>query len=509
MRQIPAKRGSGAPAAARCGSLALAVVWAAAAVPFAAAATFAIPGLSETSVVQSLASPTDFAWLPDGRLLVLEKAGLVRLVAGGALQAAPALDLTTQVDQFSQQGLLGICVDPAFAGNGYVYIYYTYLAPPPGLARNRISRFHVSGDLLEPASETVLLDGIDASTGENNGGAIAIGPDGKLWAATGDSGTGGDKSQDLSPGQWSGKILRMELDGSAAAGNPFLGDATKEGRIEAYGFRNPFRFAFRPSNGALVVADVGQLTWEEIDVVTAGANYGWPLFEGSQEYQTCASCVGPAFEYDHGDGRAIIGGTFITGNAYSGLQGKYVFGDYINGWIRALDFDSGNAVVGDMTNLATGAVTPVAFHAGPDGLIYYASIDGGKINRINPASSLFHTVAPCRALDTRKPDGPYGGPGLSGGNTRTFHLTEQCGVPPGARSVAVNVTVTGPTTSGDLRIFPAEGALTTASVINFRKGQTRANNAVLLLSSTGDATIRFDAASGLVHLLVDIDGYFE
>jgi len=508
MRQIPAARGKGRLAAARRGALALAL-FCALEPRLTAAATFSVAGLSDTAVVQNLASPTDFQWLPDGRLLVLEKDGRVRIVVGGALEVDPALDLTAQVDNFSQQGLLGIAVDPSFGSNGFVYLYYTFRTTPPTVPRNRISRFHVSGNVIEPASETILLDNIDAASGENNGGALAIGPDGKLWAAPGDAGTGGDKSQNLAPGQFSGKVLRMELDGSAAAGNPFAGDATKEARIWAYGFRNPYRFTFRPSNGALFAADVGQITFEEIDVVTAGGNFGWPAAEGTLVLTPCAGCVAPVFAYDHGVGRAVIGGVFVMGSAYPGLEGKYVFGDYVDSWIRFLEFDSNNAPVGGAQDLATAAESPVAFRNGPDGLLYYAAIDTGRIYRINPPSARFHTVAPCRIVDTRNPAGDFGGPALAAGTDRTFRMAEQCNVPAGARSVAVNVTVVAPGTSGDLRIFPAGSALPSSSVINFRKGQTRANNAVLLLNSTGEVSVRCDAASGGVHFLLDVDGYFE
>jgi glucose/arabinose dehydrogenase len=166
--------------------------------------------------------------------------------------------------------MLGICLDPNFASNGFVYLYYTTKTPV-----NRISRFHLVGDALDPASETVILDNIYADTGHHNGGTILIGPDGKLWAAPGDSGTGAN-SQDLSTGNFNGKVLRMELDGSPAAGNPFLGSLTVEQRIYAYGFRNPFRFSFRPGSGALFVGDVGQDNYEEIDVATPGATTAGP-----------------------------------------------------------------------------------------------------------------------------------------------------------------------------------------------------------------------------------------
>ncbi|HXM75786.1 MAG TPA: PQQ-dependent sugar dehydrogenase, partial [Thermoanaerobaculia bacterium] len=342
----------------------------------AGGATYSLPGYTDTAVVTGLSQPTTFTWTPDGRMLILEKVGRVRIVVGGTLRAAAALDLSASVDSGGEKGLLGICLDAGFATNGFVYLYYTTLAP-----KNRISRFTMTGNAIAPASETVLLDGADATNGNHNGGTILIGPDGKLWAAPGDSGTGGAKSQDLSPNSFNGKVLRMELDGSAAAGNPFLGDVTKEPRIFAYGFRNPYRFTFRPSNGALFVADVGQSSREEIDVVTAGGNYGWPAAEGN--LGSCAGCLPPVFDYDHTVGQAIIGGVFVTGAKYPALAGKYVFGDYVSSWIRFLDFDAGNAVTGTLQNLASSAEGPVCFAMGPDGSLYYAAINSGKIYRID------------------------------------------------------------------------------------------------------------------------------
>ncbi|MGH9367046.1 MAG: PQQ-dependent sugar dehydrogenase [Thermoanaerobaculia bacterium] len=505
MRANPAMRGGKPLAAWLRDSFLLLLACAIARAP-ARGATYSLPGVSDTAVVQSLSSPTDFDWTPDGRMLVLEKAGTVRIVVGGVLQSAPALNWTANVDSGFEKGLLGICLDPNFVSNGYVYLYYTTTDP-----KNRISRFTLVGNALDPLSETVILDNIDATNGNHNGGTIRIGPDGKLWAAPGDSGTGGAKAQSISPGSFSGKVLRMELDGSPAAGNPFLGDVTKEQRIFAYGFRNPFRFSFRPGSGALFVGDVGQSLREELDVVTVGGNYGWPAVEGSIGVCPYSSgCLGPISDYDRSVGQTIIGGLFVTSSAYPAvLQGKYLFGDFSSDWIRYLDINASNQVNGTLQNFVTGAGGPVSFRTGPDGLVYYAAHNLGVIFRINPPAASFHTVTPCRVVDTRNPADPYGGPALTANGTRDFHLAGQCGVPPGARALAVNLTVTQPGAAGDLRIYPAGGSLPASSVINFRAFQTRANNAVLLLSPTGDISVRFDAASGGVHFLLDVNGYFE
>ena len=469
------------------------------------AATYSVAGFSDTAVVTGVAQPTAFTWTPDGRMLILEKAGRVRIVVNGVLQATPALDISASVNSLSEMGLLGICLDPGFAGNGYLYLYYTNKVP-----QNRISRFTLTGNTLDPASETVILDHIDATNGNHNGGNIVVGPDGKLWAAPGDSGTGGAKAQDLSVGSLNGKVLRMELNGSAASGNPFLGDATKEPRIFAYGFRNPWRFTFRPSNNSLYVADVGQSSREEIDVVTAGGNYGWPMMEGTLG-TPCTGCILPVFEYDHTVGQAIIGGVFVTGAVYPAfLRGKYVFGDEVASWIRYLDFSAGDTVVGTLQNFASSAENPVHFAMGPDGAIYYAAIGSGKIYRINPPPATYFTVAPCRVLDTRDADGPYGGPALSSGGERMFVFAGRCNIPATATAVMVNVAVTQPTAGpGFLTLTPAGTPPVNASTINYNAGKTRSNNAVVPLGVAGDMTIRCVQGSGTAHAVVDVYGYFQ
>jgi glucose/arabinose dehydrogenase len=477
------------------------------------AATYSVPRFSDTAVVQGLSSVTDFAFTPDGRMLVLEKGGRVLVVVNGALQTTPALDIIANVDDGNEKGLLGICLHPGFATNGYVFLYYTTNTP-----RNRISRFTLSGNTINPLTEVVILDNIEATNGNHNGGTILIGPDGKLWAAPGDSGTGGAKAQILSatsPSRFNGKVLRMELDGSPAAGNPFLADTNKEPRIWAYGFRNPFRFSFRPSNGSIYIGDVGQSTREEIDVGVAGGNFGWPYMEGFIQQPSgpgpcpvTTTCLPPVFDYVRTVGTTVTGGVFVTGNAYPAfLQNRYVFGDYGADWIRYLEFDSNNALVGGLQNLATGAEGPVAFHQGPDGYLYYAAIKVGKIYRVNSGKN-FHTVRPCRVFDTRDTTGPWGGPRLAAGADRTFTVGGRCGILTTARAVSVNVTVTEPADFGFLTLFPVGAAPPLASTINFRPGQTRANNAVVTLGPAANLVVRAGMASGGVHVILDVNGYF-
>jgi glucose/arabinose dehydrogenase len=481
----------------------------------APAATYSVAGFSDTAVFTGLNQPTDFAFLQDGRILILEKPGRVLIAGPGGGAPAVALDITGNVDTFSERGLLGICLHPTFTSSGWIYLYYTFAIGP----RNRISRFTLSGNAISPASEVVILDNIEATNGNHNGGTVLIGPDGKLWAAPGDSGTGGAKAQDLSAtssSRFNGKVLRMELDGSPASGNPFLADATKEPRIYAYGFRNPFRFSFRPSNGSVYIGDVGQSTREELDVGVAGGNFGWPYMEGSivqpggpGPCPVTTTCIPPVFDYPRTTGITIIGGAFVTGNAYpASLRGKYVLGDNGSSWIKFLEFDANNVVVGGLQDLATSAEGPVAFHQGPDGYLYYVAINTGRIYRIQSAKN-FYTVTPCRVLDTRDPAGPWGGPALAAGSDRAFAIGGRCGIPATARAVSINVTVTAPTDLGHLVLFPAGGAPPTTSAINFRPGQTRANNAIVTLGPAGDIVVRTGMATGSVQFILDVDGYFD
>jgi glucose/arabinose dehydrogenase len=495
--------------------LALAVGLAALTAPLRAATYPAGSGFSDYAVVTGLDQPTDFVFLPNGRMLILEKPGRVMITTPDFSGVTVALDHRALVDDGFEKGFLGICLHPTFSTTGFIYIYYTTNTP-----KNQISRFTLVGDSISAASEVPILQNISAENGNHNGGTVLIGPDGKLWAAPGDSGTGGTKAQNLSPfpyeGAFSGKILRMELDGSPAAGNPYIGDATKEQRIFAYGFRNPFRFSFRPTNGSIYLGDVGQSSREELDVGVSGGNFGWPYREGKivqpggpGACPVSTTCIDPVFDYDRTVGTTITGGIFVTGNAYPPfLQGKYLFGDYGPDWIRYLEFDSNDQLVGTLQNFASSAEGPVAFHQGPDGYVYYAAINTGRIYRIVYATRL-NTVEPCRVLDTRDPPGPWGLPALAAGTDRTFVIAGRCGIPAGARAVAANLTATLAAADGNLIVFPQGAAPPLTSAINFRAGQTRANNAVLMLGPGGDIVVRCSMPSGSVHLIVDVTGWFQ
>jgi len=247
--------------------------------PRALAATVP-PGFQETLVVDGLTAPATLAFAPDGRLFVGEQTtGRIAIVKNGT--ATTFLDVNTVVppgtrfDSYFERGLLGIAFDPEFATNGLVYVYHTLCKQPPpsgtcpaGQAKNRVIRVHAIGDVTDGGTPDVIVDDIDSDAGNHNAGWIGFGPvDGKLYVATGDGGEDHTKSQNLA--SLSGKILRLEPSGAVPRDNPYAGSQTFRGEIWAAGLRNPWRCRFRSIDGRLLCADVGQDTWEELDVISA------------------------------------------------------------------------------------------------------------------------------------------------------------------------------------------------------------------------------------------------
>src|SRR5215813_7854683 len=203
-----------------------------------ATASFIPDGFTQTQVVTGMIGVTRMVLLPDGRILVCEQAGNIRVIENGVLRSTPFLTIV-DTDSFSEHGLLGITLDPDFATNHFFYVYYTAKTP---VSHNRISRF-TAGTSADPASEVVLFE-MDPSVGElgwHQGGNIKFGPDGKLYIAVGDD-RNGENSQSFTT--LFGKILRINRDGSIPTDNPFYQTTTGNYRaIWALGLRNPYSFA--------------------------------------------------------------------------------------------------------------------------------------------------------------------------------------------------------------------------------------------------------------------------
>lgn len=328
---------------------------------------------------------TAMAFAPDGRLFVTEQSGAVRVVTNGALRSQPFVTVPTVAD--GERGLLGIAFDPDFASTGWVYLYYTSTAS--GAAHNRIVRYTANGDVAVPGSGIVLvqLPGL-GDVAKHNGGAMHFGPDGKLYVAVGDAATPTNAQQLDNP---FGKILRFNRNGTIPTDNPFYAMTSGPNRaIWARGLRNPFTMTQQPETGRLHINDVGQGTWEEINVGRAGANYGWPLTEGptsTMGQDTPLLAIRHADSPTLFDATAVIGGGFMpmdAANFGTRFAGDYFFADYVFGWIYRLDAASGwrpsafarlhPGVAFDPTRAVTG------LSIGPDGALYV--LVGRSVERI-------------------------------------------------------------------------------------------------------------------------------
>lgn len=347
-------------------------------------ATPPAPTFSHVLVANGLTNPTVMLCAPDGRIFVCQQAGAIRVIKNGTLLTTPVLTVPADVSggAYTERGLIGMALDPNFATNNYIYLYYTVAGTP---ARNRISRFTLNGDVVVAGSELVILD-LDplTSASNHNGGAMNFGLDGKLYVAIGENATPAN-SQNMNT--YHGKILRINSDGTAPTDNPFFSPTASEQRkrIWALGLRNPFTFDIQPGTGKIFVNDVGQDAWEEVnDVTTGGKNLGWPTAEGPSTNPAFSNAF---YNYSHtpttsdSTGCAITGGTFFNPtltNYPSSYLGKYFFMDYCNNWINYID-----PVTAKRRTFSNGvAGAPVAIDFGADGNLYYLSRSNSAVYKI-------------------------------------------------------------------------------------------------------------------------------
>lgn len=255
--------------------------------------TVALPsGFAISALTGTLTAATAMGVAPDGRIFVCEQGGTLRIFKTGALLPTPFATLPTTAND--ERGLLGVTFDPQFGTNGYVYVYYTASSPT---IHNRISRLTAdpaTPDQMLAGSELALVDLPTLLATNHNGGALHFGPDGKLYAAVGNNAVNANSPSFATP---LGKILRLNPDGTIPADNPFVATTTGINQaIWALGLRNPFTFGFQPGSTRMHINDVGENTWEEVNLGAAGANYGWPSTEGPT---TAAGITGPIFAYGH------------------------------------------------------------------------------------------------------------------------------------------------------------------------------------------------------------------
>ena len=326
-------------------------------------------GFTQSRVVSGLTDPTDIEFAPDGRLFVAEQAGKIR-IAKPDRTLATFLDISAKVDSNGERGLQALTFDPGFATNRYVYLHYTRKATTSTPAHNRVVRVTANGDRAVRGSEKLILRLNNQNATNHVGGAIDFGKDGKLYIATGDNAKGA-VAQKLT--NLFGKMLRINKDGTIPTDNPFYSTASGNNRaIWARGLRNPFKFAVQPATGTIFINDVGESTWEEINQLKKGANYGWPVHEGQEGDPDFR---GPVYAYKHGNtsttGCSITGGTFYNPKTVrypSRYKGDYFFAEFCGGWIRSL-----NPTTGKASGFTTGLERPVDLEVSKAGELYYLS----------------------------------------------------------------------------------------------------------------------------------------
>ena len=399
--------------------------WLGCVAPAAAAPT--LPPNFQDSLVTPVDRATSIAFTPDGRMLIARIPGVIRVFKNGVLDPVgdPALDIDAQTCKENERGLMAVAVDPAFESNHYVYLYYTYnnagcIYDSATTPVNRVSRFVLGdNDKIDKATETVLIDNIPAPQDFHIGADLGFGKDGFLYVSTGDGGcdyAGGGclAENDAARDQHVllGKILRITRDGAIPASNPFQGAGTARCNVTgrttagnkcqetfAWGLRNPFRMAFDPNtiSTRFFINDVGDLTWEEIDLGTAGADYGWNVREGFCATGSTTDCgpppagmTNPIHAYDHTECSAITGGAFPPKGSWpGGYDDDYLYADTTCGKIFRLSPNGSGGF--DKTEWGTGfgAYSLMTLRFGPyrnDVALYYATWNNGGLLQIRRIS---------------------------------------------------------------------------------------------------------------------------
>ncbi len=495
-------------------------------------------------LVGNTPAPVAVRRLPTGVVAVLGKAGTVHLVRDGAVVPTPALTLVDVCSQ-SERGLLGIAAAPDLAITGFVYLYATRVAPSaPGGCVNRVSRFTMTDDVIDPASEVVLVDGVSSVAGNHNGGDLEIGQDGMLWITVGDagrdprgdSGSAGanDAAQDLS--LLNGKILRVDpTTGGPAPGNPYSGPGTESCRVRgntastptttcqeiyASGLRNPWRFAFDPNAaGVRVFAnDVGQGAREEVDEIVAGGNYGWPTREGACPQGRNPPCAGPSggeidpiTDYPRSQGTYITGGAFVPNGIWpTQFDGAYLFGDGGSGriWVRTA---SGTVNYAASFHVAPG-MSDMDFVPEPGGLsLYYVVTGSGQVRKVTfPTQPIPTASAPLRYLPLAAAERVFdsrravdGGVPLTGNAARTIAMGVDGAM---TRAVLVNIAYVEPASSGFLTAWAAGAPQPFTSNVNALEGEVVANATVVPVDAQGRIQLQTNVPA---HAVVDLLGRFE
>ncbi len=377
-------------------------------------ATSTATAVATTTTVPAAGFAEAFPGLPDldrplamievlGRalFLVAEQGGLIIAFPKAGPYDAPTtvLDWRSRTARgANEEGLLSMALDPEFATNGFLYLYYS---PVNGARRTTLSRLETLGEgatfAADPESELVILE-IEQPFSNHNGGTVLFGPDGLLYLSLGDGGAGGDpegNGQDLERNLL-GSIVRIDVVNASASerytiprDNPFLGELGARPETFATGMRNPWRMSFDRGTGLLWAGDVGQERFEEIDIIGAGENHGWNVTEGTACFEPPSGCdaaglTPPVAQYDHAQGCSVTGGHVYRGVAVPALVGWYLYGDFCSGNVWALEAASAAAgSPGEPLSLWRQGPPLASFAEDLAGELYLVSFDG-RIYRVTP-----------------------------------------------------------------------------------------------------------------------------
>ncbi len=319
--------------------------------------------------------PTSLAFAPDGRMFIAQLGGSIRVYQNEELLPSPlvSIPVTASVDR----GMLGIALDPEFErGSPYLYMYYVD-------SNTKVTIGRVNASSNNATSVETLYTAPQNTPGQHVGGTIAFGPDGKMYASIGDN-QNPPNSQD--PTNPYGSVIRLNKDGTIPNDNPFANHSDYAQEIYAYGFRNPFRMTFHPTNGHLYVGDVGQSDVEEVNLVKSGKNYGWPSAEGSCN---CSEYEDPVYEYPHvnNSGSITLGTIYAGGNFPQEYQGDLFISDYSLGHVRHLSLNSDGTVANStqISNYNWGSIVDIK--QGLDGALYMPTVYPSKIIKLSSSSS--------------------------------------------------------------------------------------------------------------------------
>jgi glucose/arabinose dehydrogenase len=342
------------------------------------------------TLASNLNSPV-FLTAPPGntnRLFVLEQGGTIKVLDRANGNVLSTFLTLTGITSGGEQGVLGLAFDPHYTTNGRFYVHYTDVNGAITIVRFLVT----NADIADPASQVVLVSIPHPTFANHNGGMLAFGPDGCLYAAVGDGGSSGDpnnNAQNLASRL--GKLLRIDPTTGAACTsgtlNPFLSGGDQ--LVWSFGLRNPWRFSFDGDD--LYIGDVGQDAREEINVSAGpnagrGLNYGWRLMEGSVCFNPTTNCNGgtltlPTVEYTHDNGAcSVTGGYVYRGQAIPAAQGTYFYADFCAGFVRSFRFNNGSALERtEWPLLAAPSITSF----GQDGVgELYILTKGGNVSRI-------------------------------------------------------------------------------------------------------------------------------